>query len=112
MRKPHKFGAQAVVIDGIKFPSKREGARWCALRLLERAGEIRDLERQVRIPLMGRDGPLKSAAGRQLVYVADFRYFDVRAGAVVVEDSKGHETPDYKLKRSILAAQGVAILQT
>lgn len=110
--KRHKYGAKPVIIDGIKFPSKREGARWCALRLLERAGEIRDLERQVRIPLYGRDGPLKSASGRQLVYVADFCYLDVCKGLEVIEDAKGYATDTYLLKRSILAAQGVTILQT
>lgn len=110
--KRHKYGATPVIIDGIKFPSKKEGARWCALLLLQRAGEISGLERQVRIQLMGRDGPLKSAAGRQLVYVADFRYRDTRTGEEITEDAKGHETPEYKLKRSILSAQGVTILQT
>ncbi|MEQ3625956.1 MAG: DUF1064 domain-containing protein [Celeribacter sp.] len=114
MRKANKFGAIAVTVDGIRFDSMREARRWGELRLMEKAGEIRNLRRQVRIPLEGRNGPIAfQPSGRKAVYVADFVYEDSRLEwAEVIEDSKGHQTPDFKLKRAVLAAQGVEIVLT
>lgn len=102
-----KYGNAKVQIDGMRFDSRFEYERWCELRILENAGAISDLRRQVSIDLMGRDGPLKAKGGRRLRYVADFIY--VEDGREVVEDAKGAETAVYKLKRAILAAQGVEI---
>lgn len=107
-----KFGNIPAEYDGIRFDSQREMARYAALRLLEKGGMIRDLRRQVRIPLHGRDGPLRFPSKRTAVYVADFVYFDIPKGVEVIEDAKGHRTPEYKLKRAILAAQGVEIIET
>lgn len=110
----NKFGAIATTVEGIRFDSLKEARRWAELRLLERAGEIRNLRRQVRIALHGRDGPVKfQPSGREAFYVADFTYEDRRLGwAEVIEDSKGHQTPEFKLKRAILAAQGKDIVLT
>ncbi|MBK8909164.1 MAG: DUF1064 domain-containing protein [Rhodospirillales bacterium] len=109
----NKFGAVPVTVDGIRFASTREARRWAELRLLERAGDIRALRRQVAIRLIGRDGPILTDTGRPRTYVADFVYEDCRLGwAEVVEDAKGHPTPEYRLKRAILAAQGVAVRET
>lgn len=110
----NKFGAQPTTVDGIRFDSLREARRWGELRLMEKAGEIRNLRRQVRIPLQGRDGPVTfQPSGREAFYVADFAYEDRGLGwAEVIEDSKGHETPEFKLKRAILAAQGKEIKLT
>ena len=107
-----KFGNIPQVVDGIRFDSMKEAARWGALRTLERAGLIRDLKRQVRIPLEGKDGPLRFASGRAAVYVADFTYHDVPKGVDVIEDAKGHQTPEFKLKRAILSAQGIEVILT
>jgi hypothetical protein len=106
-----KYRNTRVKVDGITFDSKREAARYGQLLILQGAGQISDLERQVKIPLHGRDGPILTPTGRQMHYVADFRYVDnMQGGAVVVEDAKGFETPEFKLKRAILAAQGVKIV--
>lgn len=106
-------GAEQVVIDGERFHSKREARRWQQLLLLQAAGEIRDLERQVPIGLEGRDGPILTDSGqRQRQYVADFRYVDARTGAVVIEDAKGWPTEGYRIKRAILAAMGIQIEET
>ncbi|AKG94553.1 hypothetical protein Shpa_42 [Paracoccus phage Shpa] len=108
-----KFGNVPQEVDGIKFDSMKEAARWGALKLLENAGLIRDLKRQVRFPLEGRDGPIRfKPSNRPAVYVADFTYFDVPKGVQIIEDAKGYRTPEYKLKRAILAAQGVEIIET
>lgn len=42
-----KYNNTTVRVDGRLFDSKREAARWQELKLLERAGEITELERQV-----------------------------------------------------------------
>ncbi|MEP0454477.1 MAG: DUF1064 domain-containing protein, partial [Roseibium sp.] len=64
--KSQKYGAQRTVVDGVTFDSKKEAARWAQLCLLQRAGQISDLKRQVVVPLVGRDGPLLSRKGRQM----------------------------------------------
>lgn len=103
--KPHKYHAQAVVVDGIRFASKREARRWQELKALAHAGQINSLERQVPIVL--------HAVGGRLVgkYLADFRYFDVERGREVVEESKGFETELWKWKyRHVEAEYGIKIL--
>ena len=101
MKRRAKYGAVPTVVDGVRFASKREAARYRELRLLERAGEIARLELQPRYPL--------SVSGETIgSYVADFRY--VRAGVEVVEDVKGVKTPMYRWKKKHLRAEyGVEI---
>lgn len=106
-------GTQPVVVDGTRFASSKEAQRWRDLRLLERSGQITDLQRQVPIPLWGRDDAIRTATGLQMQYVADFTYRDKRlGGALVIEDAKGYPTDVFKIKRAILAAQGVEITET
>ena len=50
--KKQKYHAQKIVIDGIDFPSKKEARRWMELLLLQKAGEIEGLRRQVRFELI------------------------------------------------------------
>jgi len=93
-----KFGAKPTYVDGIRFASKKEARRYEALKLLERAGVIRDLERQPRFPIVINGEPVKirshgSPNGRAVYYVADFRYFDTRENARIVEDVKGIPKP-------------------
>lgn len=109
--KKHKYSAEATTLDGIKFPSKREARRWAELQLLQRGGEVRDLQRQVKYALRGQDGPILTPTGKQAHYIADFVYVDARTGFEVVEDAKGAKTPEYLLKRAILAAQGVKVTE-
>ena len=96
-----KYGAKRVEQDGITFASKREAARWKALQLLERAGAIRDLMRQVSYDLNAEGGNL---VGR---YVADHVYREETPDGweLVVEDVKGMPTPLYEWKRKHVAAQ-------
>jgi len=107
--KPHKYGAKRAQIGDQSFDSRREARRFAELELLARGGEISDLRRQVKIQLKGRDGPILTPTGRPAHYVADFVYLDRRTGGEVIEDAKGFQTPEYKLKRAILAAQGLTI---
>lgn len=111
MPKPHKYGAvRTTSRDGIEHPSGKQARRWETLCMLSRGGAITGLQREVTIPLVGRDGPLRSATGRALSYRADFVY--VEKGETIYEDTKGYETPEFKIKRAILAAQGVRLRLT
>ena len=48
----NKFGNTKVVVDGIKFDSKKEANRYGNLKLLQKAGEISDLKLQVKIEIL------------------------------------------------------------
>ena len=113
-KKRSKYGAVKTVRDGIKFDSKKEADRWTVLNKLQDAGEISNLQRQVRIPLWGQGGPIMTKGGtKQRTYVADFKYVDWRLNGIwVIEDAKGYETPEFDLKRAILNAQNVTLTIT
>lgn len=110
--KKSKYHAQKTVLDGIKFDSKKEANRYAELKLMERAGLIKGLQRQVRfelIPSFDVDGKHY----RPTSYVADFVYTDVKSGKQVVEDCKGFRTDIYRLKAKMFAHKfGVSILET
>ena len=92
-----KYKNQPIIIDGVRFASKREARRYSELLLLAKIGDITDLELQPRYKMV--------VAGELIcTYVADFRYR--RAAAVVVEDVKSpaSRTPVYKLKIRLLKA--------
>lgn len=99
-----KYNAVRTEADGIKFASKKEAKRWMDLRLLEKAGAILDLKRQVSYELAVNGIMICS-------YYADFVY---RKGAeMVVEDTKGVRTPLYLLKSKLmLALHGIVILES
>lgn len=79
------------------FASKREYRRYQELALLEKAGEISDLQTQV--PFIFEE--LKYASGRKVKYVADFTYMD-NDSKYIVEDAKGYATQVYKLKKVLM----------
>ena len=107
-----KYGNKKITIDGITFDSKKEANRWCELRLLERAGRIKNLERQKvfeLIPTQREILPEKDKYGnhklgkvieRPCKYVADFVY--IENSKTVVEDTKGYRTSDYVMKRKLM----------
>ena len=94
-----KFMNQKTVLDGIKFDSKREANRWFQLKLLERAGEIVNLERQKAFKFVINDVNV-------CTYRSDFSYKD-RSGAFIVEDVKSDFTkkiPTYVIKKKLMKA--------
>lgn len=104
-------------VDGISFDSKSEMRRWLELRMLEKAGEIAALERQVEYVLAfnGRAVKTRSAGypnGRVCKYHADFRY-TAKDGRLVVEEHKGHDTEADRLRRAVVEAlYGIEITVT
>lgn len=107
-----KYHSKKVTIDGITFDSKREASRYSELLLLERAGQIQNLELQKvfeLIPTQREILPETDDYGRQKLgkvierpvkYIADFVYTE--NGETVVEDTKGYRTSDYVIKRKLM----------
>lgn len=95
-----KYHSRKVTVYGITFDSKREANRYCELRLLEMAGKIKELKRQVQFVLQ----PSFKKNGktiRAITYVADFEYYDLEKGKYIVEDVKGYKTDVYQLKKKL-----------
>lgn len=98
-----KYGNRKLTIDGITFDSQKEARRWQELKLLERAGEISDLQRQVPyIIIPAQRDENGKLIERECRYVADFVYTE--NGKTVVEDTKSTatKTPEYIIKRKLL----------
>ena len=96
-----KYGNRKTAVDGIVFDSLHEANRWRDLRLMQSAGVISGLDRQVSFELMPnvrtRDGKMI----RGIKYIADFVYTD-EYGRRIVEDAKGMQTEVYKLKKKMM----------
>lgn len=90
-----KYHAKKTVVDGMTFDSRHEADRWVELKILQRAGVISQLKRQVRFDLVP---PLSGERG--VSYYADFTY--LQNGKLVVEDAKGYKTPEYIIKRKLM----------
>ena len=94
-----KYHNTPVVIDGLRFDSKRELARYRELVLLRDAGVISDLVIHPRYTVMDgynrKDGTHVTA----ITYVGDFEY--IENGQKVVEDVKGVETQVFRIKRKL-----------
>jgi len=89
-------------MDGILFDSRAEMIRYIHLRLLERAGKIRYLERQVPYQLTTAFSNPTYGKIRAIVYRADFRYLETATNRIIVEDVKGAVTDVYRIKRTLL----------
>jgi hypothetical protein len=121
---PSKYRNRKTEVDGIVFDSAKEARRWQELQLLERAGEIKSLRRQV---------PIVCEVNGQLVckWVSDFAYQEfVKAGwhgedvfvhgksfwREVFEDVKSAYTrklPVYRLKAKLVQAlHGITIRES
>lgn len=101
-----KFNNKRVWTEDGWFDSQRELKRWGELKLLERAGHIKNLRRQVDFDLIP-----ASCGLRKIIYRADFVYEE--KGKTVVEDSKGFRDRTYKLKRRLMHwLHNVSILET
>jgi hypothetical protein len=92
-----KYRAVPTVVDGIRFASKKEAARYQELKLAQHAGDILDLELQPSFKLFVEGVHVTT-------YRADFRYRDTALGRDVVEDVKGFKTPEYKIKAKLFQA--------
>lgn len=110
-----KFGNRKTVVDGITFDSAKEARRWQQLRLEERAGNIRDLKRQVPFPITSTNSH-NGARVAVAKYFADFTYWRIQPDGdelYVVEDAKGVRTDVFNLKKKLVEQEhGIEILLT
>ena len=116
-----KYHNKKVEVNGIVYDSKKEANRHCELILLEKAGVISDLTRQVKYvlipsqhesPTIGKRGGVKKGKliERECSYIADFVYYDNEQEKLVVEDTKGFRTKEYIIKRKLMLwVHGISI---
>lgn len=112
-----KYHNKKIKVDGIIFDSKKEAVRYKELKILEKAGIIHDVQRQVKYILIpaqyeptssvyvkgnNKGKPKKGKLiERECAYYADFVY-STKGGELVVEDTKGVKTPEYIIKRKLM----------
>lgn len=98
-----KYCAKATYLDGKRFASKKEAARYGQLKAMADAGYIKNLNTQVPFEIKINDKKICK-------YLADFCYEEVATGESVVEDVKGFRTDIYKLKKKLVEAiYGISI---
>lgn len=94
-----KYHARKTEVNGIVFDSKLEVERYTQLMLLEKAGEIMGLQLQVEFQLLkGWTNPETGEKIKSRYYIADFVYIDNATNKAIVEDTKGVETTEFRLK--------------
>ena len=94
----NKYRNKKIQVDAYVFDSIQESKRYKELKLLERAGQIKDLELQPRF-LLQEAFKKNGKTYRKIEYVADFMYEE--NGKVIVEDVKGIQTDVFKLKHKL-----------
>ena len=99
----NKYRNTKIIIDGIEFDSKKEGYRYKELKLLERAGLIRDLKLQTKFELQP-SFKRNNKTIRAITYKADFDYL-TKDNRHIIEDVKSKATEKdkvYRIKRKML----------
>lgn len=101
VKKPNKFHAKKTVVNGVVYDSKKESKRAVELEYLEKAGKIKNLERQKRFVLQEGFVNNEGKKIRPISYVADYYYEE--NGQQVVEDVKSPATRTqvYMLKKKL-----------
>lgn len=100
MKLVSKYHNKKVIYNGITFDSTKEKNRYIELKLLERAGLIKDLKLQYEFELQPAF-TLNNKKIRKISYIADFYYFDNKVNDYVVEDTKGMRTDVYCIKKKM-----------
>lgn len=94
-----KFKSRKTKIDGEYFPSGLEAAVFSTLKLLQKSGEITDIQRQPRVPLVS-----------GIRWFVDYKCTKAD-GSIYYVEAKGLETEAYKLKRKLWFDFGPAPLE-
>lgn len=103
MTQWHKYGAKKTTINGITFDSQAEANFYAELKLLQRAGEVTDIELQPKFELL----PAYTINGRKVRpthYIADFRV-TYKDGREEIIDCKGFRTKEYRLKKKMFESK-------
>jgi hypothetical protein len=113
----NKYHAMPIHVDGVRFASKKEAARFLELQCWQKAGQIADLEVHPVYPLhimeLWRSGaPIVVTTVGQ--FTADFQYMNVQTGEIVVEDVKSTatKTEAYRLRKKLVEAiHGITVTE-
>ncbi len=109
-----KYNAKRTEVDGIAFHSRKEARRYQELRLLEKAGQVKEIRLQPAFILhafMANTGEVTAIGA----YRGDFEYCEWNGHAwnLTFEDVKGYDTALSKWKRKHVAAQyGITVRLT
>jgi len=98
--KYNKYNAKKTEFMGYKFDSKWEAERYGQLSSMALAGVVKDLQRQVKYEIVVNNYKICN-------YIADFVYILVHENGKeekIVEDAKGVQTTDFKLKMKLVKA--------
>jgi len=98
--KYNKYNAKKTEFMGYKFDSKWEAERYGQLSSMALAGVVKDLQRQVKYEIVVNNYKICN-------YIADFVYILVHENGKeekIVEDAKGVQTTDFKLKMKLIKA--------
>ena len=93
----NKYRNIKTYIGAVQFDSQKEANKFLELKMLEKAGVIKNLERQKRFKIVP-----KTNDERAVFYVADFVY--IQDGKLIVEDVKSDITrknSTYIIKRKL-----------
>ncbi len=95
VKSKSKYRNVRTEVDGIFFCSKKEAKRYGELKLLEKAGKIKNLQLQTQFDLIV-NGMVVCR------YRSDFTFMG--EDGLVVEDVKGVKTAVYVIKRNLMKA--------
>lgn len=95
-----KYHNKKITYDGYTFDSIKEKNYYIKLKLLEKAGKIKDLELQKEFELQP-SYKLNNKTSRKITYRADFTYKTTEDDKLHVIDVKGYRTDVYRLKKKI-----------
>ena len=109
-----KYGNRKCTLDGISFDSVKEMNRYCDLKYMLLAGEIKDLEVHKPFELQEAFRDKNGKWIRPITYEADFVYTDVKTGEQVIEDVKSKATASdavYRIKKKMMLYKGLEIIE-
>lgn len=99
-----KYNSKKIIVDGIKFDSRKEASRYIYLKQQEKAGLISNLELQKKFVLIPKQTDGKKTVERECAYYADFVY--IKDGETIVEDVKGYRNGQayalFTIKRKLM----------
>lgn len=96
-KKRSKYGAKPTMLDGKRYASGREARRAAELKVLWQGRQIAGFAEQVEFLLPG-----------GIRYRADFIVLN-HDGTYTIEDTKGFQTKDYRMKKKLMAEMGLEI---
>lgn len=99
--KINKYHNKKIIIDGHEFDSIKEGEHYKQLKLLEKAGIIKELELQKKFELQPNFIDNNGKKHRAITYIVDFYYYDTIEQCYIAEDVKGYKTEVYKIKKKM-----------